>query len=172
MHHARDVERYFGKQEITHDILHAQNQAEQDLPDEQADGGWAIRTYVKPFANWIWAGCIVMGIGGILSLTDRRYRVAAGARKRYAGLVEEGGERRVVFTGLEAVRRDWTALARRTPGNKKGPIPGPFPHDKDVSGAAAACDANQPDQAGAEHPDGGGNSHHGCPKSKVRTAIR
>jgi DNA polymerase-2 len=38
---------------------------------------------------------------------------AAGARKRYAGLVEEGGERRVVFTGLEAVRRDWTALARR-----------------------------------------------------------
>ena len=37
----------------------------------------------------------------------------AGARKRYAGLVEEDGERRVVFTGLEAVRRDWTALARR-----------------------------------------------------------
>ncbi len=38
---------------------------------------------------------------------------AAGARKRYAGLVEEDGERRVVFTGLEAVRRDWTKLARR-----------------------------------------------------------
>jgi DNA polymerase-2 len=38
----------------------------------------------------------------------------AGARKRYAGLVEEGGEKRVVFTGLEVVRRDWTALARRT----------------------------------------------------------
>ena len=37
----------------------------------------------------------------------------AGARKRYAGLVEEDGERRVVFTGLEAVRRDWTRLARR-----------------------------------------------------------
>ncbi len=36
-----------------------------------------------------------------------------GARKRYAGLVEEGGERRVVFTGLEVVRRDWTDLARR-----------------------------------------------------------
>ena len=38
---------------------------------------------------------------------------AAGARKRYAGLVEEEGRQRVVFTGLEAVRRDWTALARR-----------------------------------------------------------
>jgi DNA polymerase-2 len=39
---------------------------------------------------------------------------SAGARKRYAGLVEEDGNRRVVFTGLEAVRRDWTSLARRT----------------------------------------------------------
>ena len=37
---------------------------------------------------------------------------SAGARKRYAGLVEEGGARRVVFTGLEVVRRDWTDLAR------------------------------------------------------------
>ncbi len=37
-----------------------------------------------------------------------------GARKRYAGLVDEGGRQKVVFTGLEAVRRDWTELARRT----------------------------------------------------------
>ncbi len=36
-----------------------------------------------------------------------------GARKRYAGLVEEGGRSEVVLTGLEAVRRDWTPLARR-----------------------------------------------------------
>jgi DNA polymerase-2 len=37
---------------------------------------------------------------------------AAGARKRYAGLV--AGERgdRVVFTGMEAVRSDWTDLAK------------------------------------------------------------
>ena len=37
---------------------------------------------------------------------------AAGARKRYAGLVEESGGTRVIFTGMEAVRRDWTALAK------------------------------------------------------------
>ena len=36
----------------------------------------------------------------------------AGARKRYAGLVEAPEGRRVVFTGMEAVRGDWTALAR------------------------------------------------------------
>ena len=36
----------------------------------------------------------------------------AGARKRYAGLVERGGGEEVVFTGMEVVRRDWTALAK------------------------------------------------------------
>jgi cytochrome c-type biogenesis protein CcmF len=51
------------------------------IGDPQADGGWAVRTYVKPFANWIWAGAILMAVGGALSLSDRRYRVAAGARK-------------------------------------------------------------------------------------------
>ena len=51
------------------------------IGDPQAGGGWAVRTFVKPLANWIWAGCIIMSIGGILSLTDRRYRVAAGARR-------------------------------------------------------------------------------------------
>jgi cytochrome c-type biogenesis protein CcmF len=51
------------------------------IGDPQAGGGWAVRTYIKPFANWIWAGCLMMALGGLLSLTDRRYRVAAGARK-------------------------------------------------------------------------------------------
>ena len=51
------------------------------IGDPQEDGGWAVRTFIKPFANWIWAGCIIMSLGGALSLSDRRYRVAAGARK-------------------------------------------------------------------------------------------
>ncbi len=36
----------------------------------------------------------------------------AGARKRYAGLVEAKDGARVVFTGMEAVRGDWTELAK------------------------------------------------------------
>ncbi|MEM1386900.1 MAG: heme lyase CcmF/NrfE family subunit [Pseudomonadota bacterium] len=51
------------------------------IGDAQANGGWTVRTYIKPFANWIWAGAIIMSLGGALSLTDRRYRVAAGARR-------------------------------------------------------------------------------------------
>jgi DNA polymerase II len=37
---------------------------------------------------------------------------AAGARKRYAGLVASGSGERLVFTGMEAVRSDWTELAK------------------------------------------------------------
>jgi cytochrome c-type biogenesis protein CcmF len=51
------------------------------LGDPQAAGGWALRTWIKPFANWIWGGTIIMALGGFLSLSDRRYRVAAGAAK-------------------------------------------------------------------------------------------
>ncbi len=35
-----------------------------------------------------------------------------GARKRYAGLIDDVGGPRVVFTGMEVVRRDWTRLAK------------------------------------------------------------
>jgi cytochrome c-type biogenesis protein CcmF len=51
------------------------------IGDQQADGGWTVRTYIKPFANWIWGGALMMAFGGFLSLSDRRFRVAAGARK-------------------------------------------------------------------------------------------
>jgi cytochrome c-type biogenesis protein CcmF len=57
------------------------------IGDAQEGGGWAVRTYIKPFANWIWAGAIIMALGGGLSLTDRRHRVAAGARRQPARAV-------------------------------------------------------------------------------------
>ncbi|WP_227269329.1 heme lyase CcmF/NrfE family subunit [Roseobacter weihaiensis] len=54
------------------------------IGDEQANGGWAVRTYIKPLTNWIWIGSGLMALGGLLSLSDRRFRVAAGARKPVA----------------------------------------------------------------------------------------
>jgi len=57
------------------------------IGDEQVGGGWAVRTYIKPLANWIWMGSIIMALGGVLSLTDRKYRVAAGAKKAPSGAV-------------------------------------------------------------------------------------
>jgi len=52
------------------------------IGDAQEGGGWAVRSFLKPLASWIWMGAALMSLGGLISLTDRRYRVAAGARKR------------------------------------------------------------------------------------------
>jgi cytochrome c-type biogenesis protein CcmF len=34
-----------------------------------------VRIYVKPFIEWIWAGCILMALGGAFAIGDKRYRV-------------------------------------------------------------------------------------------------
>jgi cytochrome c-type biogenesis protein CcmF len=57
------------------------------IGDAQASGGYAVRTYIKPFSNWIWGGAILMALGGLLSLSDRRLRVAAGAGRVQAAAV-------------------------------------------------------------------------------------
>ena len=44
------------------------------LGDPLPGGAWAIRVHYKPFVRWIWLGAIFMGIGGILSILDKRYR--------------------------------------------------------------------------------------------------
>ena len=35
---------------------------------------WIVRVYYKPFVSWIWGGCVVMALGGLLAASDRRYR--------------------------------------------------------------------------------------------------
>ncbi|MEL7080560.1 MAG: heme lyase CcmF/NrfE family subunit, partial [Pseudomonadota bacterium] len=57
------------------------------IGDPQDAGGWAVRTYIKPLTNWIWIGSGLMALGGLFSLSDRRFRVAAGARKPNASPV-------------------------------------------------------------------------------------
>ena len=39
-------------------------------------GAWSVRLYHKPFIDWIWGGCLVMAVGGVLAISDRRYRLA------------------------------------------------------------------------------------------------
>ena len=41
------------------------------------DGEWAVRVYHKPFVGWIWGGCLIMALGGLLAASDRRYRLPA-----------------------------------------------------------------------------------------------
>ena len=41
----------------------------------EGNGAWAVRVYIKPFVDWIWAGCFLMMLGGALAIGDRRYRI-------------------------------------------------------------------------------------------------
>jgi cytochrome c-type biogenesis protein CcmF len=53
---------------------------------EPVDGGaWIVRLYVKPFVDWIWGGCALMALGGLLAATDRRYRVRRTADQGLPG---------------------------------------------------------------------------------------
>ncbi len=45
------------------------------LGEPLENGAWSVRIYIKPFVQWIWAGAILMALGGVLALTDKRYRI-------------------------------------------------------------------------------------------------
>ncbi|MEE7530836.1 heme lyase CcmF/NrfE family subunit [Klebsiella huaxiensis] len=47
------------------------------LGEELDNGAWAVRLYYKPFIRWIWAGGLLMALGGLLCLCDPRYRQPA-----------------------------------------------------------------------------------------------
>ena len=42
------------------------------LGDKKSADSWVVKTYIKPFIIWIWLGAIIIALGGLLSLTDRR----------------------------------------------------------------------------------------------------
>jgi cytochrome c-type biogenesis protein CcmF len=43
---------------------------------EPLDGGaWSVRIYHKPMVEWIWFGCLMMAFGGLLAMSDKRYRL-------------------------------------------------------------------------------------------------
>jgi cytochrome c-type biogenesis protein CcmF len=49
---------------------------------EPVDGNaWAVRLYVKPFVSWLWMGAIFMMLGGVLAISDRRYRLRVKRRE-------------------------------------------------------------------------------------------
>ena len=45
------------------------------LGEELPDKSWAVRVYYKPFVDWIWGGCLLMALGGVLAISDKRYRM-------------------------------------------------------------------------------------------------
>ncbi len=48
----------------------------------QAARAWAVRVYWNPWARLIFLGPLVMALGGVLSLLDRRLRIGVAGRKK------------------------------------------------------------------------------------------
>jgi cytochrome c-type biogenesis protein CcmF len=55
------------------------------LGEPVGGGDWALRIYYKPYVRWIWLGGVLMALGGILAVTDRRYRTRSRKVKVPAG---------------------------------------------------------------------------------------
>ena len=53
---------------FTHDLYASLGESLDD------SGAWSVRLYHKPFVRWIWLGAALMSLGGLLAVTDRRYR--------------------------------------------------------------------------------------------------
>ena len=54
------------------------------LGERNESGGWSVRLYHNPLVTWIWAGMVLMALGGMISLSDRRHRVGVPRRSPVA----------------------------------------------------------------------------------------
>jgi cytochrome c-type biogenesis protein CcmF len=62
------------------------------LGDSDGAGGWTIRAYWKPLVPWIWMGAVFMALGGLLSLSDRRWRIGIAVRVPRGARVAGAGD--------------------------------------------------------------------------------
>ena len=61
------------------------------LGEPLGQGAWAVRIQVKSFVRWIWLGAIFMAAGGVLAVSDKRYRLQQrrAAQQELAPLVQD-----------------------------------------------------------------------------------
>jgi cytochrome c-type biogenesis protein CcmF len=51
------------------------------LGEPVSGDAWVVRIYYKPFVDWIWGGAFLMALGGMLAVSDKRYRLARRTEK-------------------------------------------------------------------------------------------
>lgn len=44
------------------------------LGESLGPDAWSMRIYHKPYIRWIWLGAIFMSLGGLVAVTDKRFR--------------------------------------------------------------------------------------------------
>ena len=60
------------------------------MGEDLGNGTWSMRVQYKPMVRFIWLGALVMALGGMVAITDRRYRTrreAASDRVAAGGTV-------------------------------------------------------------------------------------
>ena len=58
------------------------------MGDQIGTDTWSVRVQYKPLVRFIWLGCLLMAIGGLVAVSDRRYRVPAEQRVRVSPAAE------------------------------------------------------------------------------------
>ncbi len=67
------------------------------MDKQHIEGAWALRLYYKPFIRWLWAGGLLMMLGGFVGACDRRYR-----QRRAATVVSAAASEPAMPPALEA----------------------------------------------------------------------
>ena len=63
-----------------------------NIADVREDGALDVRLYWKPYVALIWLGALIMAIGGLLSLSDRRLRIGVAKRAAPRALAQQPAE--------------------------------------------------------------------------------
>ena len=50
------------------------------LGEPISSDSWSVRIQYKPLIRFIWLGCIIMGFGGLIAISDTRYRRRAKSK--------------------------------------------------------------------------------------------
>ncbi len=66
------------------------------LGEPVGNGAWSVRVYYKPFVDWIWGGAFIMALGGLLAVTDRRYRLVRRKVKEESAEVTSASDKEAV----------------------------------------------------------------------------
>jgi cytochrome c-type biogenesis protein CcmF len=53
------------------------------MGEDLGDGAWSMRIQYKPMVRFIWLGALIMSLGGIIAITDRRYRTRKSTGRRW-----------------------------------------------------------------------------------------
>jgi len=61
------------------------------LGEPVSEIAWSVRLHHKPLVNWIWGGCLLMALGGVLAVADRRYRVRRSRQQAAAAAPQPSG---------------------------------------------------------------------------------